>query len=213
MSEDRAQALETALRKLELMIHRRGWHGEAHSWARLWWVKDVGNGGLLCVAPTMQYMHRWDDKRDYRGRPAIPTVALHHFAGAASQVNLAEKMPSDMVGMAFTFEAFGAIGSTDIGEQDQIDAARRNREIYKLPQRRESRMCHAALRSGEEATVIRLRDGEPMNLEQWYDAMNNGAGPALTDKDVRSLGGLVPEALRLLCGLPEGLRGGDLISE
>lgn len=142
------------------------------------------------------YVGRADSGRLYTEPADIPnldhhpdlvaTELLYYLAEEARKANMLPIRDPLIVGMAWTMEAHGATLEMDapLFMHDQLDAARKARELHRWPDAVECRTISAVLCDGTEGSLIRHRDGEV-----WLSL-----GPQH---------GLVYRSLRVLCGLPE----------
>lgn len=190
---DRSKELEAALFALEAMLDRRGWHD--HSDARLWWVRDT-HGRLLCRAPSAPLLHSW------KKHGAVPTLALEKWSLAMEYWGIMKLAPPDFVGVAWSMEAWGVRTDWDamsLAERDQFEEYRQRREFYQHPDRVETRHLCGALVTGETVAIIHDRGDATRTMWDWA-TFRAGRPLPFGDEDSEQVG-IVPAALRRLCGL------------
>jgi hypothetical protein len=160
------------IRMDEKLLHD-GWQDPNTSGAALWYVRD---NGTKLVASQVNI----PDMDDHN---APASVVMYEVARVMNSVGFGP----DADGMAFTCEAYMAALDLNAGvaERDQFHQARKQREFFKYPGRREVRTISVVMRDGTEAGLIRERVSEEVHIK---------VGPQF---------GLVYRGLRLLLGLPE----------
>ncbi len=166
-------ALRSLLIRLDEKLLRGGWHDSGTSDAALWYVRDNGTKLVASKAniPDM----------DRHSAPA--SVVMYEVAQAMSKLGVGPEGE----GIAFTCEAYMASIHEDAGvaERDQFHQARKQREFFKYPGRREVRTISVVMKDGTEAGLIRERARDKVHIK---------VGPQF---------GLVFRGLRLFFGLPE----------
>ncbi len=144
------EAVKTMLRKVNTLLHRRGWH-EGHE-AKFWFVYQNADGSLIArPGPGGMIPRSTDD----------PVWALYQMS-----LVIGDEFPSRAFGALFSAESWMVHGTSDtpLHELDQLDAAHRNRELHLHDRRVEVRNLAVVLRDGTEAMLVHKRDSDEVEV-------------------------------------------------